>query len=540
VRRLVRVLLGIVAVLVLLMLALPLFMNANEFRPAMESELTRSLGRKVTVGDLKLGVFSGTVTAQDLSVADDPSFSRAPFLTAKTLAFSIHLFEAIFQHKLDVSAIEIDSPQVALIQAPSGWWNFSTLGTSATGTSPTQTAPAKPVSAGGGDLSLSIKSLKIEKAHLSIAQGPKPRILNNVDLEITNFAPTSAFPFTMSGQAEGGGDIALNGQAGPIDPANAAHTPLNAKLKLTALNLVASGSVPASSGVDGLLSVDGTVTSNGRTAHVTGKLQAEKLKLAPGGAPTRNPLQLDVDLTEDLVQDSGQLTRGDVAIGGVKASLTGTWVEQGSTPVLKMLLSANGVPVTGIEDLLPALAISLPSGSKLEGGTSTAALTIAGPATALVIAGPVSLHDSRLTGFDLGAKMAPIEKLAGIQSGPNTVIQVFSTNLRIAPEGTSLQDIHLVLPSTGELTGAGTVSRNQALDFKMRAIVRAGGLVSTAASTGIPFFIRGTASNPQFQPDVAQLAQDEINQRLHGLKVGGVDAGEAAGGILQGLFGKKK
>jgi AsmA protein len=205
-----------------------------------------------------------------------------------------------------------------------------------------------------------------------------------------------------------------------------------------------------------------------------------------------------------------------------------------------MLLSAPGVPVSGVEGLLPALAIFLPSGASLEGGTASMNLTIAGASTALVISGPVSIQNTRLKGFDLGSKLAPIEQLAGIKSGPNTEIQTLSTDLRIAPDVTSLQNIRAVLPAIGELTGAGTISKSQALAFRMRAVVHGGGLVSTAGTTAIPFTIEGTSSNPQFRADVGQIASQQIQQRLQGVKVGGVDVGQTAGGVLGGLLGGKK
>jgi AsmA protein len=65
-----------VAVLLLLVLCLPLFINANQFKPALETKLTATLGRKVTIGDIKLAIFSGGVTVSDVSIADDPNFSK--------------------------------------------------------------------------------------------------------------------------------------------------------------------------------------------------------------------------------------------------------------------------------------------------------------------------------------------------------------------------------------------------------------------------------------------------------------------------------
>jgi hypothetical protein len=144
--------------------------------------------------------------------------------------------------------------------------------------------------------------------------------------------------------------------------------------------------------------------------------------------------------------------------------------------------------------------------------------------------------------------MSPIEKLAGFKSGPNTEIQTLSANLRIDPEGTRFQDIHLVLPAIGVLRGSCTISSSHALDFKMQATVRPGGLASVLTPSNIPFSIGGTSSDPQFRPDVGQLASEEINRGIKGAKAGGLDAerateraaGRAAGSVVEGLLGEKK
>jgi AsmA protein len=286
--------------------------------------------------------------------------------------------------------------------------------------------------------------------------------------------------------------------------------------------------------------VNGAVNSNGHTLEMTGKMTAEKVKLTRDGATARNPLLFDVALSEDLRRHAGQMKRGDIRTGPVAASLTATWSSQRDSTIFNMTLAAPNVPVSGFQELLPVLGIVLPSGAALEGGTAAATLTITGPASAMVIAGPVRIGNATLKGFDLAARMSQITTLAGIKSGPATAIQLLSANVRIAPEGTSLQDIHVVLPAIGELTGGGTISPNHMLAFKMRAVVRPGLLASTLAPSAIGFFVEGSASDPRFRPDVGQLASEEINQRLKGVKVGGVDGGQAADSVLRGLLGPKK
>src|SRR5207248_288318 len=110
-------------VLVAAAITLSLMVDANTFRPALERELTGALGREVKLGDLKLAIFSGGVTANDLSIADDPSYGRAPFVQAKSVKIGVELLPLIFSHRLNVTAVTIDEPQIALIESPSGEWN---------------------------------------------------------------------------------------------------------------------------------------------------------------------------------------------------------------------------------------------------------------------------------------------------------------------------------------------------------------------------------------------------------------------------------
>jgi hypothetical protein len=80
---------AIVAVVVVAVAAVPLFVNVNTFKPLIEEQLTTALGRQTKLGDLSLSVLSGTVVARDLQIADDPQFSKQPFVTAKEFISSL-------------------------------------------------------------------------------------------------------------------------------------------------------------------------------------------------------------------------------------------------------------------------------------------------------------------------------------------------------------------------------------------------------------------------------------------------------------------
>jgi AsmA protein len=308
---------------------------------------------------------------------------------------------------------------------------------------------------------------------------------------------------------------------------------------LTGVDLASSGVVDAANGMAGLVSLDGKCESNGRVVNLSGRLRAEKLKLVKTGSPARRPVEFDFAIEHDVRKRAGVLRRGDLHFGSAPATLTGTYTLRAESPILNLVFSGPAMAVPELEGLLPALDIVLPAGSSLQGGTAGAKLAMEGPADRLVTSGSVSLSNTRLAGFNMGAKMAAIEQLAGMRGGPNTDIQSFSASLRTAPNGTSVQNLQLVVPAIGNLTGGGAVSPGHALDFKMRATLHTSGGIMAAlgqrGDTGVPFLITGTAADPVFQPDVRSIATEQIQNLAdkNGL-------GNAASGLLNGLFGRKK
>ncbi len=93
----------VVALLLLAVIALPFLINPNRFRPMLESELSKALAREVKVGDLTLSILHGGVTADDLSVADDPAYSRTPFLHTKSVTLGVALWPLIVSRQLHVT-----------------------------------------------------------------------------------------------------------------------------------------------------------------------------------------------------------------------------------------------------------------------------------------------------------------------------------------------------------------------------------------------------------------------------------------------------
>jgi AsmA protein len=548
-KRILKIVGIVVVVILLIVIALPFLVNVNSFRPKLESELSTALGREVKVGNLSLSILSGSVSAEDLSISDDPGFSKEPFIRAKALKVGVEVMPLIFSKTLHVTDITLDKPEIDLLRDASGKWNFSSLGSKSE-------AEKKPVNTGSSSTAnLSVSKLDVTDGRLLVNRANssiKPHVYDKVNISVRDFSLTSQFPFTVTANLPAGGTAKLEGKAGPINSSDVAASPLEAQVNIKGLDLTASGFVDASTGIAGIADFDGTLNSDGKMAKTSGTLKAEKLKLAVKGSPATRPVEVKYATDYDLLKQSGTLTQGDVTLGKALAKLAGTYQSQGESTVLNMKLNAEGMPVDDLQAMLPALGVILPKGSSLQGGTLSVNVGIVGPVDKLVITGPIRLAQTKLAGFNLASKMSAISALSGTPSGSDTSIQNLSTDARVAPEGVRTQNINLTIPALGTVTGNGTISPGGALDYKMSANLSGGavtGLTQLAGIGGkggsIPFFIQGTTSDPKFMPDVKGMVGSQLQGGLGGA-LQGLTGKNPSGNTnspmdaLGGIFGKKK
>src|SRR5437773_10934445 len=132
----------LILILLVVAIALPFLVNVNSFRPTIESQASSVLGRKVTLGNLKLSILTGSVSADDLAIADDPAFSKAPFVAAKALNVGVELMPLVLNKTLHVTDLTLDRPHIVLLPTSAVKWNFTSLGSSNASSPTRDKAPA--------------------------------------------------------------------------------------------------------------------------------------------------------------------------------------------------------------------------------------------------------------------------------------------------------------------------------------------------------------------------------------------------------------
>lgn len=442
-KKLVVVAAVIVAVVLLALIVTPFFINADQFRPQIETVLSQKLGRKVQLGRVSISLFSGSLFAGDISIADDPAYSSQPFLTAKSLSVGIDVLPLIFSRNLHVHSLDFNNPQVQLLRTAGGQWNFATLGGSAKAISPSeqsprlltvalQSSPTAQAPAGSALNSFSVDKMKISNGTVVFGRAGQPTSpgYQDVNLSAQGISQTATFPFQFDAKTPGGGKIKLTGTLGPVGNNDGNHVPFE------------------------------------------GRSEAES------------------------------------------------------------------VPAQDIENLLSVLGYSLPSGSNLKGGTLHAELALHGPLDHFVAEGPLKLSNVTLAGFSLASKLSGALGQGGAASGNDTVIKIAESALHYGPQGIRADNLNVEVASIGSVTGAGTVSASNELNFRLVAKLEGASPIAKLTQIslfnkggGIPFRVEGNASNPQVTADIAGLSKTPLNQ----LKIPNKSQ---LGGLLGGLVKK--
>jgi AsmA protein len=543
----------VIGVLLLLVLVVPLFIHVDSFRPDLEKKLSAALNRTVHIGKLEASIWSGGAAASDISIADDPAFSKSPFLRASSVQIGVELLPLIFSKQLKVTSVTVEKPEITLLRNAAGKWNYSTLG----GT----TAKSAPEPASKSAPEVSVGKLKIADGTVRIGHSGRnagQSVYQKVNLTARNISPQTSIPFDLSAEMPGGGALELEGTAGPLNQADSARSPLDAKITLKHVDLGTTGFADPSSGLAGVLDFDGQLKSDGRRLHSEGKAKATNLRVIKGGQAAKQPVALDYKSDYGLESETGTIN-ANLHTGNSLTNASGTLNTKGEDLLANLKIAGKNMAVDDIATLLPAFGVILPSGAQLQGGNINMDLTAEGPLDRLVINGPMNITGTRLTGFNLGNKLGALAAFTGVKGTSDTLIQTFSSALRVAPEGIRADNIVLDVPSLGMLTGTGVITNDNSLDFKMLLKLSGGannmlgsltGVSMSAQSSGLPFLIEGKTSNPVFRPDVSGVVKGNLKnsllQSLQG-KNGNANDGQTTPdqkqdlkGVLGGLLNKKK
>ena len=406
-RRTLLIVLGsIVALILIAVPSIPLFLNADNFRSRIESALTTSLGRKVTLGKLDLSVLSGSLVAENAAVGDDPAFSSQPFLQASKVKIGIEVLPLIFSRQIHITGFDLDSPKITLLRAANGTWNYSTIGSAQQSSSANKDSSSLIPNLTVGHVIVTNGQLTVGIEHSPGGPVTPRRTYDQLKLEAKDFSFQKSFPYTASAHLPADGTVSISGNAGPINSTDASLTPFSAHLEVKHLDPLAAGFIDSTAGVTGTIdAIDVQATWNGQQLHVANLVvDTPKLTLVrqnkPTNAVTPPPAPNSNDMLSTLTADNLQIKNG---------ALTVTSPGQ-TTPAVYQQLNAQ------ITNFSPTAASPIKLSAQIPGGGSLTGDGTGGPVNQADMAEtPLNMHVA-ITHLDLATSgvVAPDAGISGI------------------------------------------------------------------------------------------------------------------------------
>ena len=240
---------GVVTLIILILLVLPFFVDAEKYKPLLENKVKEMTGRSFTVGgDVNLSFFPFVgVSFSDLHLGNPPGFEATDFISIKSFEVRVKLLP-LLSRDVQVKRFVMKEPQIVLIKSKQGRgnWEFTTENT---GKSPPETAQ-KPTSEKPLE-GLPIRSLTVGDFSVtngSIAWIDKAsdtrKTIDQLDLVLADLSFDRPIGLTLSARMDDK-PVTVSGTVGPIgqDPGKAT-IPLNLDVKaLSDLALTLKGTV---------------------------------------------------------------------------------------------------------------------------------------------------------------------------------------------------------------------------------------------------------------------------------------------------------
>ncbi|MFN0088195.1 MAG: AsmA family protein [Blastocatellia bacterium] len=402
---------GVVVLLLLGLLAAPMLIDVNTYRGQITSQLERTLGRKVELGAMKLRVLpSIKVAVEQVRIGEDPKFAQGDFVSARAVRLQMGLW-SLLKGSPEVSGIELEEPAIVLIREPDARWNWSTL---------------KPLQSAEPQSSQPPFDLRVRNGRFTLIDRsvtpPSEKSYTGVNIDLDDFSTQRAFNavvgMTMPG--EQGGKISIEGEAGPIDRAESARIPIDARIRMEAVDLAGLESMFGDGSTRGKhagrLTTD--VKVKGRLADglaANGNLRAEQLRIVENVEPARTPIETEFAFNARAEKNAAgesvismTIDRCLARMGGTKADITGRIDRLLSQPAVDLRIKGDRVSLENLLESAHAFGFGPPAGARA-GGTATFDLRASGDAQSPAINGRAEIRDLKFQNASMPQPMTVSE-----------------------------------------------------------------------------------------------------------------------------------
>ena len=552
-----KVLVGILVVLVLIVLALPYFLNVDRYRDTISSALAKQTGRKVTLGPIHARLFPGVgVSVSDLHISNPSNFPTGDLVGAEEIRVNVAL-SPLLHGIIHVNSVDLVNPKLTVLTDSSGKNNYTF-----TPAEPAEKAP--PKSGESSSMTLDqIDSINLTGAEIvmgSVIRGAIAPLADTKGINVTlhNFAVS---PMRMHDwQAESNLSsvtLALSGWKDPI----AFHT---GKFTLAGGKLDAQfvADLATAADIKGTLSVPDFEHPQANFEMSSSQLDIDKLIAVAGGGPSEpaspasspqkpaasappkpaaggsakssaNPPEGKSELVARGHINVEKITTKPYALGPANVEIRvftdraelwpismgmygGTLqlsarVDRVTEPAgFNANVQIRNLDVAKVLDVTPAARGKMGGTAELDLPNLSGALSDNWKKT-LTGAGKFAIRNGHLPGVNLAGAAESVAKMAGV--GGDTPFTVLEGDLDIRDQRVTSKQIHLD-SSAGVVDLRGSLGLDSTLDYQGSVAVNpagalgkgavgdvVGGLIgSRVGKITVPFALAGTIEKPKVAP----------------------------------------
>jgi hypothetical protein len=120
-----KILLSVLVLLLLIVIAVPYFLNVDRYRDTIASAIEKQTGRKVTLGPIHARLFPGAgVSVSDLHIGNPPGFPTGDLVGADEIRVNVAL-APLLHGTIHVNSVDLVRPKLILLTESSGKNNYT-------------------------------------------------------------------------------------------------------------------------------------------------------------------------------------------------------------------------------------------------------------------------------------------------------------------------------------------------------------------------------------------------------------------------------
>ena len=220
VNKIVRYSLIVIGLVVVGLLAAPLFIDVNSYKNKIEQSVEDATGRALHIGSIQASLFPWIgVELEDVHLANRQGFSKEDFLSIQHLNVKLALLP-LFSRQVEIKTFEVQAPKVLLERHKGGETNWGDL----VSTSPVVDANATPASSHDRETSPAQPLLAALQAELITLHGgevkwrdagAKALLLSDLNIKLSDVQLERPLKLQLSGKLSGN-NFAVDAELGPI------------------------------------------------------------------------------------------------------------------------------------------------------------------------------------------------------------------------------------------------------------------------------------------------------------------------------------